>query len=213
MTNLPTDKAALRTCLRARRDALSDTVRAATVAAILPRLTSLHEWQTADVICGYTATRGELDLTPIWQAAVAAGKTYALPVTLTGSAEGRMVFRTTPGFCPDALIPGRFGILEPPPEDDRFPTLCDADGLCPPSLSPLPHILLILPGLGFDDEGYRLGYGGGYYDRLLTALTAADVPVTAVGLCHSSGRVPCLPRESHDRAADILIDERSVTRP
>ncbi len=182
------------------------------MAAMLPCLTQLDEWRTASVVCGYSATRGELDLTPVWEAAVAAGKAYALPVTTSGAHDGRMIFRATPGFCPEALLAGRYGIAEPP-EDDRFPLLFGTNA--PPQIPhpTLTRVLLILPGLGFDDEGYRLGYGGGYYDRLLATLADAAVPVTTVGLCHSACRIPRLPRQAHDRAADILIDERSVTRP
>ncbi len=212
MTAPSTDKAALRAALTARRNALTDADRQVAVQTMLARLTALDEWQAADVVCGYVATRGELDLTPLWQATVAAGKTYALPVTLSGTAEGCMCFRQTPGFCPEALMPGRFGIAEPP-ADDRFPVLFATGGTTASIYAPVARLLLILPGLGFDDGGYRLGYGGGYYDRALSALTEAGTQVTAVGLCPSCCRVPHLPRESHDRAADILIDERSVTRP
>ncbi len=194
----PSDKRAWRAALLARRTELPPATRAAAEAVLLARLVSLPAWQQAPVICGYAATQGELDLTPVWQAAVAAGKTYALPVTVSGAREGRMVFRALHTFSPDALTPGRYGIAEPPATRD-FPLL---------PASSLHDALLLVPGLGFDREGYRLGYGGGYYDRFLDGLAAAHVPVMTVGLCFSACRVDRLPREAHDRAVDIVIDER-----
>ncbi len=205
------DKATLRAELTARRNRLTDVDRTETVAVMLPHLTALPEWQTATIVCGYVATRGELDLTPVWKAAVASGKTYALPVCVSGVDAGQMVFRATPGLCPERLTRRRFDIAEPPAQDD-FPVLFGTDGICR-DISHHPHVLILLPGLGFDDDGYRLGYGGGYYDRILATLSEADLSLTTVGLCHSSCRVPRLPRSTHDRPADLLIDERSVTRP
>ncbi len=191
------DKPSLRRLLSARRDALTDGDRAAIGAVLLARLLALPAWREATVIGGYMSTRGELDLLPVWRAAVAAGKTFALPVTLTGSSEGRMALRATPGFCPDRLAVGRFGISEPPDHPD-FPLL-------PPEA--LDGALVLVPGLGFDRAGFRIGYGGGYYDRFLDALTAHGRTVHTVGLCPAVCRVDRLPRETHDRAVDTVIDE------
>ncbi len=193
----PLDKSALRTALAERRDALSTFERTEIEHAILARITSLSAWQNAPVVCGYISTRGELDLSSVWQTAVASGKTYALPVTLTGAADGQMIFRAVPDFCPDRLVRARFGIAEPPDAAD-FPTL---------PLRDLRGALILVPGLGFDRDGYRIGYGGGYYDRFLAALATENIPVTTVGLCPSVCHIPELPHEAHDRPVDLVIDE------
>ncbi len=192
------DKPALRRLLTERRSSLSPEARTDMEAVILCRLMALPAFREANVVCGYVSMRGEIDLTPVWRAVAAAGKTYALPVTETGAREGRMVFRATPGFCPDRLVRGRYDIAEPP-EDDRFPML-------PPHA--LTRALILVPGLGFDTEGFRIGYGGGYYDRFLDALRQARIPVTTAGLCPFVCRVDKLPREAHDRSVDIVISEK-----
>lgn len=168
---------------------------------MLATLTSLPAWRNAPVVCGFMSTRHEPAMNPIWEAAVRADKTYALPVTLTGSGQGQMLFRATPGYHPAALTPGRYGIAEPPATPD-YPVL---------EYHQLAGALLLIPGLGFDHRGFRLGYGGGYYDRYLAALDAAGVRVTTLGLCFSVCRLPALPHQPHDYAVDLILDERSVT--
>ncbi len=189
------DKLTLRKILSARRRALTEDDRAAIGEALLLQLMHLPAWRDASIICGYMSTRGELDMLPVWQAAATAGKTYALPVTLTDAHGGRMHFRATDGFCPERLVKGRFDIFEPPATAD-FPVL-------PPVT--LGGALILVPGLGFDDAGYRIGFGGGYYDRLLDALAASAVPVHTVGLCPAVCRVNRLPREAHDRPVDTVL--------
>ena len=112
-----------------------------------------------------------------------------------------MIFRALSDYCPESLTAGRYGIREP---DDRFPTLA------PQGFS---GALILIPGLAFDDDGYRLGYGGGYYDRFLADLRAVGIPVTAVGLAFSPCRPASLPREIFDLPVDLIIDERRVTIP
>ncbi len=194
------DKPTLRRILEARRQALTDTDRTNAEKVILSRLMSLPAWKHASIVCGYMSTRGEPDLRPVWRAAVASGKTYALPVTLSGAREGQMVFRALKDFCPDRLIRGRYDIVEPPDEAD-FPILT------PPELD---GALILVPGLGFDREGFRIGYGGGYYDRFLDALTEARISVHTVGLCPAVCHVERLPREIYDRAVSLVIDETLV---
>ncbi len=191
------EKSALRAELSARRAGPAPYARVVAEEVVLRRLLALPAWQRAPLVAGYMSTRGELDLLPVWRAAAEAGKTYALPVTLTGAREGSMCFRATPGFCPERLTRGRFGIAEPPGDHDH-PTL---------PLSAFEGGLILVPGLGFDADGFRIGYGGGYYDRFLDALAAAGVSVTTVGLCPAVCRVPRLPREAHDRAVDVVISE------
>ena len=192
------DKKALRAHYTALRDSLSREERCRAEERILRRLFSLPAWQEAPLVCGYVSTRGELDTDPMWVRAAAEGKRYALPVTVTGSREGRMVFRAVDGYRPDRLVTARFGISEP---DETCPTL---------SLPDYRGSLILVPGLAFDGAGYRLGYGGGYYDRFLAALRDARIPVTTVGLVYATCRAPYLPREAYDIPADLVIDERSA---
>ena len=196
-----TDKASLRRYFSDLRRGLTPDERHAAEAAICDRLFSLPAWREAVTVCGYISVRGELNTRPILERAAAEGKTIALPVTVTSAREGRMVFRALPNGDFDRLTPARFGIPEP---DESCPALTHAD---------LTRALILVPALAFDEAGYRLGWGGGYYDRFLDSLSTAGVPVTAAGLAFSVCRTPILPREPHDRPVDIIIDERSVTYP
>ena len=193
---LPADKAALRRHFTALREGIPPEARAAAQAVILERLFASPAWKAASLVCGYTATRGEPDLTPVWARAIAEGKAYGLPVTVTGAAEGRMIFRRLDEFSPERLIPARFGILEPPASCPVLPAEDFAGAL------------MLIPGLAFDDEGYRVGYGGGYYDRFLSELQYAHIPVTTVGAVFSVCRAPALPHEAHDLPVQYVISDR-----
>ncbi len=195
------DKAVLRRRFSALRNSLTPPERTAAEAAVLDRLFSLPAWNDAPLVCGYASARGELDLMPVWKRAVEQGKTYALPVTVSGTGQGRMVFRALSGFTPHELVPARFGISEP---TEACPSL---------SLPDLSHALILVPALAFDRQGFRMGYGGGYYDRFLASLREAGIPVMTVGLVFSACFVSALPREPHDLPVDLIIDERRVTVP
>ncbi|WP_345812125.1 5-formyltetrahydrofolate cyclo-ligase [Paraburkholderia sp. PREW-6R] len=69
--------------------------------------------------------------------------------------------------------------------------------------------LLFVPCVGFDAHGYRLGYGGGYYDRTLAAWPGPKKPVT-VGIAYEACRTEALQREAHDIALDLIVTEASA---
>lgn len=200
--NLPTaEKAALRRHYVTLRESIPSADRHKAEVAILETLFGLPAWTNAQLVCGYASLGSELDTFPIWKQAVLEDKTYALPVTVTGSREGRMIFRALTDYCPDDLSSGRYGIREP---NDHFPALAPQE---------FSGALILIPGLAFDDDGYRLGYGGGYYDRFLADLRTADIPVTTVGLAFSPCRPATLPREIFDLPVDLIIDERRIISP
>lgn len=193
-----TDKTLLRRRLLEQRNAIPPAEKASAEAIILDRLFSLDAWKQAPLICGYVSEGSEFSTEALWARASVEGKEYALPVTVTGAREGRMIFRRLPGFTPEALIPGRFGIPEP---SEDCPAL---------SLRDYSHALVIVPGLSFDPKGYRIGYGGGYYDRFLSALAEAHVPYTSVGPVFGACLSNELPHEAHDIPVDYVLDERRI---
>lgn len=180
------------------RTSLSPEDRAVAEAAIYEALFSLPAWREASVICGYVSVRGELNTRPILERAALEGKTVALPVTVTDTREGRMIFRALPGGDLGRLVPARFGIPEP---DEGCLTLTNTE---------FTRALVLVPALAFDGEGYRLGYGGGYYDRFLQGLSEAGIPVTTVGLAYGVCVTDTLPREPHDIPVRFIIDERRI---
>ena len=199
--NQHSDKSLLRRLYADLRNSLTEAQRAAAEAAICEGLFSLSAWRETSLVCGYISVRGELNTRPILERAAAEGKTLALPVTVTDSREGRMVFRALPAGDFSRLTPARFGIPEP---DESCPTLGDVD---------VALALILVPGLAFDAEGYRLGWGGGYYDSFLASLEEQSVPHTTVGLAYSVCTAPSLPHETHDIPVHTVIDERRILRP
>ena len=107
-----------------------------------------------------------------------------------------MIFRLLPPDPAYPLAKARFGIPEP-------------DVSCPEvALDALQGGLMLLPGLAFDTQGYRVGYGGGYYDRFLQRTTQAGISLTTVALAFSPMVTSHLPHEAHDHPAHIIIHER-----
>ena len=200
-TDLSEQKAALRRSYTALRASLSPEERAAAEEAIFETLFSSPLWKKAALICTYLPIRCELNTTAIVTRATAEGKAVALPVTVTGATEGRMVFRPLLGLKLHELKAGRFGIPEPP---DTHPDL---------TLRDFTGALILVPGLAFDHSGFRIGYGGGYYDRYIADLIAAGITLTTVGLVYTACRAPALPHEAHDRPVDLILDERRISTP
>jgi 5-formyltetrahydrofolate cyclo-ligase len=135
------------------------------------------------VVSGFSAIRDEIDPTPLLARLAAEGHGLALPV-LQG--KGRpLVFRNwTPG---DRLAAGQWGIAEPLPDQPEV----------------YPDVLLV-PLLAFDDHGYRLGYGGGFYDRSLAGLRSRK-PIIAVGIGYDEQRIDAVPHLDYDQRLDWVL--------
>ena len=180
------------------RQGLSDADRAAWSKEIYDKLYALPAWQNANILCAYVSIRGELDTTPIIRQALREGKRVALPCTLTDAHEGRMIFRILSSDDLGVLQKQRFGIPEP-------------DATCAElSTSDLAQAVMLLPALAFDLDGYRLGYGGGYYDRFLGKARQEGYAPATVGLAFSPLVADTLPHDAYDIPAHIIITERSV---
>lgn len=151
---------------------------------------STGEFRTADSIALYSPLHGEVDTVSVAQIALRMGKTVAFPVV----AGDGMVFRGVATL--DDLEPGAFGILEPPLRNEALP---------PEDLD-----LIIVPGVAFDLRGNRIGYGKGYYDRLLHPFEGMG---RLVGFCHDFQLVDAIAGEPHDVRLDIIITEKRVVRP
>ena len=140
------EKDALRAQLRARLSQSDPAENAACDVRITLQVLSLPAFQAAERIFAYCSVVPEVDTHAILAQARRRGKTVALPVT---QPDGQMRFARFDG----ALVPGRFGIPEPP-RSAR-------------TLLPQPGDLMLVPALAYDRAGRRLGRGGGYYDRFL----------------------------------------------
>ena len=186
------EKKLLRASLAARRDALSPEQRAEASTRICARLSGLASFRYAGTVLLYMPFRSEVDISPLIDAALASGKAVGLPRC---EKKGRMSFYRI--ACREDLSPGAYGILEPPVGAPLMgEELLRSDTLA------------VIPGLAFDACGYRLGYGGGYYDRFLSAF--GGVPV---GVCFADLIENELPRGPYDRKVQLVITERKVILP
>ena len=188
----PEVKRALRRALLQDRAALMAAHAGTARLAIRDRYLATFDPPPGTVVSAFWPMPGELDLRPLLEALHARGCVCGLPVVVARHTP--LVFRSwEPGV---ALVTSRFGIAEPGP--DR------------PAVRPQ-HALV--PLLAFDDEGYRLGYGGGFYDRTLATLRSDGAgPLVAIGVGLEAQRRPSLPREAFDARLDWLLTDEAVRR-
>ena len=156
-------------------------------AEIQTRLLISPGYRAADTVLVYMARPFEIATSMILRAALANHKTLALPACTD---DGRMVFRRVSELS--QLVPGRFGILEPDPD-------CGI-------VSPDTHSLCVCPALCCDMRGYRLGFGGGYYDRFLAGFSGIKA-----ALCYSDSLIPLIREEAYDIKMDVIHTD-SFTR-
>jgi 5-formyltetrahydrofolate cyclo-ligase len=182
-------KSSWRATLRQRRRQISPGQAEQAARLIVDFFRASAFWQTQHIGV-YLANDGELDPMPLALAAQAAGKQLYLPVLN----DDDMQFRAwTPG---EALIPNRFGIGEPPKRSRDVKSLD----------------LLVMPLVGWTGEGFRLGMGGGYYDRFLASQTE-NLPLR-LGLGYECQREDGLQvlKDSWDVELNALLSEAGLYR-
>ena len=181
------EKKALRREFLARRRAILESEKQSVDREIARCFFLLDEYKNADSILLYASLADEVSTNGIARRAALDGKPTAFPRC---NPDHTMDFL----FCSrEALIPGFHGIPEPPRNAPSFDG--DENAIC------------IVPGLVFDRHGYRVGYGGGFYDRFLK-----DFKGITVGLVRSDFLIESVPREEFDLPCDIIITEKEVIR-
>ncbi len=149
-----------------------------------------EQFRSAQVVGVYLAFGQELDLAPVIGAARQAGKVVAAPRVVDGPEPRLTLHELRPG---EPLVKHRLGQDEPSAEAPQVP--------------PERVDVLLVPGLAFDERGHRLGYGLGYYDRLLPRLRQ---DARSVGVARSALVVPTLPAEAHDATVAFLVTETGL---
>lgn len=190
LVNVKEEKRRLRRKYKKLRAECPPDIKEKLDRGLTERVLTLPEYEQAQTLFIFVSTPIECDTSRIIGDAFKKGKRVCVPRCVDKS--GRLEFyhiRST-----DDLTCGMFSLLEPDPA--KCERVTDfSKGLC------------IVPGLCFDLEGFRVGFGKGYYDRFLNSFGG----VTA-GICYSKYTVKQLPRGAHDRHTDILITERFVNR-
>jgi 5-formyltetrahydrofolate cyclo-ligase len=176
----------------ARRGALRpDQVEAASLRA-LDRLRRDERFLAAREALLYMPFRNELDVRPLLAELWGRGARVLLPRCLPGRPGELELACLT---CLDELRPGLHSIPEPDP--DRCLAV---DGFRPD--------LALVPGVAFDRRGYRLGFGGGYYDRILTHPGLRDTAL--IGMAYAFQIVDALPVEPWDKRVHAVCTEESL---
>jgi 5-formyltetrahydrofolate cyclo-ligase len=176
-------KRQLRASCRQRRDELGEAYRQRASERICEAIQEWHAFRAAHVVFAYLPIKGEVDLRPLIARSPEAQ--WAIP-RIVRSPVRHLAFHA---YQPDRVIPHRYGMLEPDP--------------ALPEIEPEQADLIIVPGLAFTRAGYRLGYGGGYYDHLLSTPRRA----ATIGACYLAQLLDDLPHDLHDFPVGNLVTE------
>lgn len=182
------DKKNLRkTLLEARKSVSSEQAKSASIS-VSQLFREIIEKNIS--VAGYSAIRGEIDISELLSQLHISKNPVFLPVI--SDAEKTLKFLAWDG-C--ELVAGKYDIS------------------CPPvgGRQGIPQ-LVIVPLLGFDLQGNRLGYGGGYYDATMRKMRAENKGVQFVGAAYSLQQVDAIPHEAHDERLDAVVTEKGIIR-
>jgi 5-formyltetrahydrofolate cyclo-ligase len=185
------DKKELRKEIIAERDRLTDEEIVSKSASIAEKLYSLQAFEAAKAVMYFIAFGSEVDTRPLVEETIGRGKIALAPKAIPQSRE--LIPSQIIDWESD-LVPGYYNIPEP-----------RAGALRP--FAPEQIDLLIVPGVAFDLNGNRLGYGGGYYDRFFSLLKP-ETPLIAI--VFDLQIVPEVPVDEWDRRVDCIITEKRI---
>lgn len=183
-------KAELRTYMKNQRKALTKEEVVNKSARIKDHLLQREEFIKATEVFVYVSFANEVDTFGLITLALSLGKSVFVPKVLGKEAMGFYQIKQLVG-----LVPSSFGILEPTGGTEAILDKASAP-------------LLLMPGLAFDYEGNRLGYGGGYYDRYLTE--HSHVFVTRIALAYEFQVLREIARGELDEPVNLIITEERV---
>lgn len=153
-------------------------------ARCIGRLLAMPEFAHAATLLTYVGSKpGELQTRALIERSIGLGKSVLVPIT---RARGIMEWSRLARY--EDLVMSSRGILEPRP---------DAVALADPT-----HGLCVVPGLCFHENGHRIGFGGGYYDRFLATFVGTSIALAPEALCHVA-----FPVEPHDQPVSLIITE------
>lgn len=182
------DKKELRSYIKTKRKSVENKDEKDSL--VVQNLLSLDEIKKADTVLCYISLDDEICTDEIVRVLLDSGKSVGAPYCVDNN--GNMDFYYITDF--DDLRIQSFGVREPVIEKCKKVTSFD-------------NTIIILPGLCFDSNGNRLGYGKGYYDRFLQIHS-----LISVGLCYNSLIVKKVPTDMYDKKADIIVTENDIIR-
>ncbi len=188
MSNIEEQKNELRISAKKQRASLSAIQKEKSDKDLLNKLLSLPEFKNVHSVFTYISMPiKEVSTTGIIEFCLTEGTRVAVPVC---KAHSRMDFYYISSL--DETKQNKYGILEPEENKDRLASPSEAD-------------LIIIPGLKFDKRGYRLGWGGGFYDRYLK-----NCFCTKIGICYEDEITELLPVDNYDVKVDMLVTDKTI---
>ena len=185
MADIKEQKKQARKLFREMRNAIDQEYRDIADRVLFDKVISSDVYRNAKVILAYYPVKNEPDILSIVKHALKENKRVAFPIS---HPEGFVLsFKFILSL--DELVDGEYSIPEPPVSAEEY--VCNSTTLC------------IVPGLAFDRDGKRIGYGKGYYDRFLESFSG-----TSMGLCYSDFLVDSLPVEKTDVSIDIVVSDK-----
>lgn len=184
-------KKELRRHYRAVRGSLEESEKEKKDRAIFRFITTMPHYHNCRTLLCYVSKPNEVDTLHLIEKALLDGKQVAVPYCVEGSRE--MDFYTIQSL--DDLEIGSYGLLEPKPISEN-------------KMVEFSKSFCILPGLSFDPYGYRLGYGGGYYDRFLSGKYTAKT----AGICYSECLHEKLIHGRYDIPAHYIVTDQGVRK-
>lgn len=189
------NKQKIRTQMKEKRDAISEEIRREKEKIITYRLINSGWFAKAENILVYAAIKSEVRLWDFVQKAWKNNKRLFFP---------KVSGRQMDFFCihsEEELAEGAFSVLEP--DTDQYRLELFHAGTFSPEAS-----VMLVPGVAFSEDGYRIGYGGGYYDRYL----AAHRDLYTAGIAYAEQFVPRIPAEEHDIQLNEIISDKEVLK-
>ncbi|OIP41473.1 5-formyltetrahydrofolate cyclo-ligase [Candidatus Desantisbacteria bacterium CG2_30_40_21] len=188
-------KKSLRTSVLAMRDMLGIEERCQKSTLIKEMLFGLNEFHSSSNILFYVATKSEVQTEDMIRQAIKQGKRALVPIT---DAENKRLLISELHDFDLELEKGAYGILEPTKIYQRLVPLDEVE-------------MIIVPGVVFDLHGHRIGYGGGYYDRMLESIGQnKGTKACLIGVCFECQLVDTIPIEKHDMPVSRIITEERV---
>lgn len=183
-------KTDLRKKLLKKRDRIGSAIREEKEALIIKKFFRVSEFKKAKSVLFYASFRSEVETLSCLQTVIKRGKRVALPKV----DKKYRCLRIYEIKDVSELVSGHIGIPEPGVLRGREIDLKNFD-------------LVVVPGVGFDIHGNRIGYGAGYYDKLLSGLKKH---ITTIALAFEEQIVPNVPNEGHDVKIDKIVTEKRV---
>lgn len=178
------DKTELRRSYKKIRNNITDEQRQAAGQLITDKITAMSVFNSCDTLFCFIACGSEIPTQPLIEAAFECGKKVAVPRVMSKT---EMVFIYITSL--DGLETSAYGIPEPVYDESK-------------KAVPTADSLIIVPGLVFDKRLYRIGYGGGYYDRYTSAYPQALKIGAAFDRQYTEDE---LPRDKFDKPVDLLV--------